>query len=262
MARFLGAFWLTALLSALAAPAERAVVRVGMDTRSRPWAFVPGLDYAQEDFSKPPRISEAQLRELVGVDVDFLRALEPRLAASLRIVPAAWETIESGLVEGRFDMIVNAWTPTSRMPKEIVASDPYYEWGLLVATRAGDEAVRSHRDLAGRSVGHYRHPTIDRSAMNLGAKRLVGFEDSDALFEALAGKQVDAVIEDSTYVRWRVANDTRFRAVGEPLNRHGYHVALRRSDAELLRRVQKAIGELVAAGEPEKIRKRWETKRP
>jgi polar amino acid transport system substrate-binding protein len=256
-----GALWLTALLPALAAPAERGVIRVGMDTRSRPWAFVPGLDYTQEDFAKPPSISEAQLAELVGVDIDFLKALEPRLAAGLRIVPAAWETIESGLLEGRYDVIVNAWTPTPRMSDEIVASDPYYEWGLLVAARADEQALRSYRDLAGRSVGHYRHPTIDRSVMNLGAKRLVGFDDSDALFEALAGKQVDAVIEDSTYVRWRVANDKRFRSVGEPLNRHGYHVALRRSDAELLQRVQKAIRELVATGEPEKIRKRWETRR-
>jgi polar amino acid transport system substrate-binding protein len=261
----LRALWLAALLpaqAAPAAPAERAVIRVGMDTRSRPWAFVPGLDYSQEDFSKPPRISEAQLRQLEGVDIDFLKAFEGRLGASLRIEPAAWETIESGLLEGRFDMIVNAWTPTSRMSEQIVASDPYYEWGLLPAGRADDKALRSYRDLAGRSVGHYRHPTIDRSVTNLGAKRLVPFDDSDQLFEALAAGSVDAVIEDSTYVRWRAANDTRFKAVGEPMNRHGYHVALRRSDAELLQRVQKAIRELVAAGEPGRIRKRWEAKRP
>jgi glutamine transport system substrate-binding protein len=256
-----GAFWLALALPALAAPAEREVLRVGMDTRSRPWASVPGLDYSKEDFSKAPRISEAQLRELEGVDVDFLEALEPRLGASLRIVPAAWESIESGLLEGRYDMIVNAWTPTLRMSAEIVASDPYYEWGLLVAVRADDEAVHSYRDLAGRSVGHYRHPTVDRSVAHLGAKRLVPFDDSDALFDALAAGQVDAVIEDSTYVRWRAAGDGRFKTVGEPMNRHGYHVALRRQDTELVQRVQQAIRDLVAAGVPQVIRKRWEAPR-
>src|SRR5262245_12875187 len=128
----LRALGLALALPALAPAAEGDVLRVGMDTRSRPWAFVPGLDYSKEDFSKPPRVSEAQLRQLEGVDIDFLKALEPRLGASLRVVPAAWETIESGLLEGRYDMIVNAWTPTSRMSPEIAASEPYYEWGLLV----------------------------------------------------------------------------------------------------------------------------------
>lgn len=252
---------LSVLVAALAPASERGVIRVGMDTRSRPWAYVPGLDYSQEDFSKPPRIGEAQLRQLEGVDIDILKALEARLGDSLRIVPAAWDSIETGLLDGRYDIIVNAWTPTTRMSEEIVASDSYYEWGLLVAVRAEDTTVRSYRDLAGRSVGHYRHPTIDRSVATLAAKRLVPFDDSDALFEALAGKEIDAAIEDSTYVRWRVANDARFRAVGEPMNRHGYHVALRRRDAELFQRVQRAIRELVASGELDAIRRRWETRR-
>ena len=254
------ALLLATLLATLAASPERSVIRVGMDTRSRPWAYVPGLDYSQEDFSKPPRVGEAQLKQLEGVDIDVLKALEARLDATLRIVPAAWDSIEAGLLEERYDVIVNAWTPTTRMPEEIVASDPYYEWGLLVAVLADDTTVRSYLDLAGRSVGHYRHPTIDRSVATLAAKRLVAFDDSDAVFEALARKEIDAAIEDSTYVRWRVANDARFRAVGEPMNRHGYHVALRRRDSELFQRVQKAIRELVASGEPERIRRRWETR--
>ena len=250
-----------ALICALAGPTERATIRVGMDTRSRPWAYVPGLDYSREDFSKAPRISEAQLQLLEGVDIELLKALERRLGSRLRIVPAAWDTIEDGLLEGRYDLILNAWTPTPRMSAEIVASDPYYEWGLLVTVRADDASVASYRDLAGRSVGHFRHPTVDRSVVTLGAQRLVPFDDSDALFEALAARQIDAAIEDSTYVRWRVANDQRFRAVGEPLNRHGYHVALRRRDAGLLQRVQDAVGELIESGERDEIRRRWEKRR-
>jgi len=45
---------------------------------------------------------------------------------------------------------------------------------------------------------------------------------------------------------------------GEPLNRHGYHVGLRRADADLLDRVQAAIRDLVAAGEIERLWKKWE----
>jgi ABC-type amino acid transport substrate-binding protein len=47
--------------------------------------------------------------------------------------------------------------------------------------------------------------------------------------------------------------------VGDRLNRHGYHVGLRREDRELLARVQAAIEDLVSSGEMDRIRARWES---
>jgi polar amino acid transport system substrate-binding protein len=232
-----------------------------MDTRSRPWAFVPNLDYSQEDFSRPPRIGEAQIRALQGVDIDVLRALERRLGVEMRIVPAAWATIEEGLLDGRYDLVMNGWAPTTRTPKDIVATAPYYEWGLQIAVRADDPSIRSYRDVAGKTLGYFEHPINERTASTLGARRLVALDDSDALFEELAQRRLDVVIEDSTYVRWRVANDPKFRAVGEPLNRHGYHLGLRRSDTALFERLQAALQSLTAGEEIARIRKRWESPR-
>ena len=42
------------LAAGTARAAEPDVVRVGMDTRSRPWVYVPGLDYSREDWTKAP----------------------------------------------------------------------------------------------------------------------------------------------------------------------------------------------------------------
>jgi ABC-type amino acid transport substrate-binding protein len=255
-------FALAAILALFVqAPEPGAVIRVGMDTRSRPWAFVPSLDYSQEDFARPPRISEAQLRSLQGVDIDILRALEGQMGADLRIVPAAWATIEEGLLDGRYDLIMNGWAPTTRTPKDIVATTPYYEWGLQIAVRADDVSIRSYKDVAGKTLGYFEHPITERTANTLGARRLVALDDSDALFEELAQRRLDVVIEDSTYVRWRVANDVQFRAVGEPLNRHGYHIGVRRSDTALFERVQAGLKVLMAGEEIARIRKRWESPR-
>src|SRR5262245_56608034 len=101
------------LLAMLAAP-EPAVLRVGMDTRSRPWAFVPGLDYAAEDYEAAPRVSPAQLEQIVGVDVDVLKALCARLGVTPRIVPVAWNSIEQGLLDGKYDVFMNAWVPSTK----------------------------------------------------------------------------------------------------------------------------------------------------
>jgi ABC-type amino acid transport substrate-binding protein len=140
--RRLPAVVVVTLLALGASRAESEVLRVGMDTRSRPWAYVPGLDYSREDYSKAPRITPAQLKLLEGLDIDFVKALEARLPASLVIVPTAWESIEQGLVDERFDLLINAWVPSTRTSKQIVASAPYYWWVLFLATRADDTAIR------------------------------------------------------------------------------------------------------------------------
>lgn len=229
-----------------------------MDTRSRPWAFVPGLDYTKEDWTEAPKITPAQIAQLQGVDIEVLKALARRLDVSPEIVPSAWTGIEQGLLDKRFDIILNAWIPNSKTPPGIVASSAYYDWGLLVAVRARDMRIKSYRELAGMKVGYFRDLVVDRSVRNLGAAQLIPLDDSDQLFDELGGGGIDAAVEDSTYVRWRVAHDNTFRAVGDPLNRLGYHVGLRKTDTELYRRVEAAIRDFVDSGEAAKIRERWE----
>ena len=140
-----------------------------------------------------------------------------------------------------------------------MACAPYYDWGLRGRASAPiSGGIASYRDLAGKRVGHFKDRVVSRGVQSLAASILVALEDSDELFDELAAGELDAVVEDSTYVRWRVAHDSRFKVAGERLNRYGYHIGLRREDRALYDRVQAGIRALVASGEPAKIRARWE----
>ena len=237
------------------------VLRVGMDTRSPPWSFVPGLDYSKEDPAKDPQVSEAQLKKLTGIDVDFATALGQGLGMSVRIVPVAWFDLENALLAKRIDAILNAWTPGRLTPATIVASDPYYEWGLLLAVRSDDARVKSYADLAHVTVGHFNSQVVERTLRSIGAGKLQVYDAQEALFDALAAKKVDAILYDSPYVYWRVSRDNTFRIVGEPLNKLGYHVGMRREDAALVGKVKVALAAIAGSGERERLRKKWETPR-
>jgi polar amino acid transport system substrate-binding protein len=247
------------LFLATGALSAQEVLRVGMDTRSPPWSFVPGLDYSQEDPEKDPRVSEAQLRKVTGIDVDSAQALGRHLGLAVRVVPVAWFDLENALLSKRIDAILNAWTPGRLTPATIAASEPYYEWGLLLATRADDPTIKSYSDLSHATVGHFRSQVVERTLRSIRARRLQVYDVQEALFADLAARKIDAILYDSPYVRWRASRDTAFRTVGEPLNRLGYHVGLRREDAALLTRVQAAIRQMAESGEKERIREKWET---
>ena len=228
-----------------------------MDTRSPPWSFVPGLDYAREDVAKDPSLTEADLERATGIDVDVSHAIGQRLGMRIKIVPVAWFNLEKALADERIDAIVNAWTPGRLTSPAVAATDEYYEWGLLVAVRARDPRINSYADLAGMTVGHFRSQVVERTLRSVGAQ-LKAYDVQEALFTDLKNSVVDAVLYDSPYVRWRVANDTSFRTVGEPLNRLGYHVGIRKADTALLGQVRVAVKDLVASGESERIRRKWE----
>lgn len=246
-----------ALLLSPAALAQGAF-RVGMDTRSPPWSFVPGLDYSAEDPNEDPQVGEAQLRKATGIDVDVAQAVARKLGRPLQIVPVAWFDLEPALVAGRIDAIACAWTPGRQTPPEIVATDAYYEWGLLLAARADDASLRTLADLEHASVGHFQSQVVERTLRSVGAQSLRVYDKQETLFDDLKAGKIRAILYDSPYVRWRVARDKSFKTVGEPLNRLGYHVGLRRQDTALVAQVQAAVREIAASGERERIRKRWE----
>jgi ABC-type amino acid transport substrate-binding protein len=248
------------LLLALALPASVRAdeLRVGMDTRTPPWSFVPGVDYTADDFTKDPAPSEAQLKAVQGIDVDIAHALARHLGATLRIVPVAWFGQEQGLVTKRYDAIVGAWTPNPKTPAEIAATAPYYNWGLQIAVRADNQKVKSYADLAGARIGHYRDAAAERTVRSLAAGSLASFDSQEVMFDELKAGKLAAVLFDSPYVLWRVARDKELRAVGAPLNRLGYHVGVRKEDEALFDRLEAAVRAIVAAGDVTKIQRKWE----
>ncbi len=238
-------------------------MRVGLDPRSAPWAFVPGYDYTREDVHAPPKLAAEQLSRLTGIDIDVLRALESRMGVHAEIVQTPWLDLEAGLLASRYDVILNAWTPSARTPDAIVATEPYYEWGLLVAARAADASIRSVGDLADKRIGHVSDPSVLPAlralGSGIGAKLVVVDQGGEELFARVGRGELDAIVFDSAFVRWRVGREAAFRVVGEPLNHLGYHVGVRASDKALLEKVQAAVKGFVASPEAREIRRRWES---
>jgi ABC-type amino acid transport substrate-binding protein len=232
---------------ALAADDPR-ILRVGIDTRTPPWAFVPGLDFSKEDQFAAPKVTDAQLATAQGFEVELVQALAHRLGMKARLVPASWYRLEQGLKNAQFDVILSSWTPNPKTPPDVAASISYCDWGLVLTVRAGETRIHSPADLEGRRVGHMRDPAVSSALREMGGGSFIQEEDADKLFAELKAGALDAVLFDSFYARWKISQDPAFRIVGEPLNRLGYHVGVLKSDARLLERVDAAIRGLLASG--------------
>jgi ABC-type amino acid transport substrate-binding protein len=252
------------LLAATAVPHPAERLRLGLDVRSAPWAYIVGRDWRREDLRREPIVSPREFARLEGLDVDVMRALEKQMRVSFEIVPASWFQLETGLLERRYDLMLGSWTPSPRTPDVICASPPYCRWGLLLVVRIGG-GIRTPLDLEGHRIGHYRDASVAEglNALGLGlGSEMVGFDDGLRLFEALGAGELDAAVYDSTFVRWYVATHPGLKILGSPLNQLGYHIGVRRVDAVLCERIGAAIEALRVSGELERIQRRWEAGGP
>ena len=254
---------LVAALATLAAAPTWATppeLRIGLAVDNPPWAYAPErLPQLLAGETAMPAITPAQLRSLAGFEIDVAALLCRQMGVTPRFVPTDWAALEQQLLEGRFDVILSAWTPSRRTPPDVVASEPYATWGLVVTVRA-DSKVGGYADLARAAVvGHYSDPAVERTLRSLGLAQTRSYDSEGTLFRDLKLGVLDAVVHDSTYARWRVKADPSLRIAGEPLNRMGYHVGVRRQDAELLAKVQAALKQI--GPQVEGLRATWETAR-
>ena len=122
------------------------------------------------------------------------------------------------------------------------------------------EVMKAVADLGQQKlrVGHIDDPAVKRSLYALGGGRFEVRTTVPQLFSDLIDSKLDAVVYDSLYVRWRASRQHDVRVVGEPLNRLGYHLGLRKADAALLREVEAAVRTLRDSGELSRIQARWE----
>lgn len=241
--------------------ADPPQLRIGISSDNPPWSFVPerlAPLLAGQTTTLPP-VTPAQFKTLMGLDVDVAHALARQMGSSATLVPANWLSIEKELLAGKFDVIVSSWTPSRKTPPEVVSSDPYYAWGLVIAVRSGS-TVKSLADLTSAgTVGHYADPAVEQTLRSLASVRTRSYDSEGALFRDLREGKIDAVVHDSTYARWRVNAEPTLRIVGEPLNKLGYHVGLRRQDKELMAKVQAAVKALAVSPEMAKIKATWES---
>ena len=239
----------------LAAGADLRELRVGMETRLPPWSFVPDIPRRPT-----PAMSAAELQKLTGLDVEVMKAVAAQLKRTPVIVPTVWYELERDLLANRFDAILSAWTPSPVTPATIASSPAYCDWGLVVTVRAADDRVKAVADLGQQKlrVGHIDDPAVKRSLYALGGGRFEVRTTVPQLFRDLIDSKLDAVVYDSLYVRWRASRQHDVRVVGEPLNRLGYHLGLRKADAALLREVEAAVRTLRDSGELSRIQARWE----
>lgn len=180
-----------------AADAEKSdkVYKIATDTTFAPFEF------------------ENDKGEMVGVDLDILKAIAEDQGFQYDLVIAGFSAAVTGLEAGEYDGVIAGMSITPAREEKYDFSEPYYDSGVGMAV-AADSEIASYDDLNGKTVaakiGTEGCSFAESIAEQYGFS-IIQFEDSASMYQdVLAGNSV-ACFDDYPVLGYEISRGTALK---------------------------------------------------
>ena len=215
--------------------------------------YVVGTDAAYAPFE-----SQNEKGEIVGFDIDVVKAVAAKAGFEVKFVNTPWEGIFNTLAQGDRDFLVSAITITDERKQTMDFSDPYFDAQQLIAVKETSK-VAKFDDLKKLKVGVQTGTTGDEVVTKLQGKNSTNvkrFESTPLALKELESGGVDAVVADNGVVINYVANNagSKFKTVSDKsFMPEQYGLAVKKGNAELQAALNKGLAAIKADGTYDKI---------
>ncbi len=214
------------------------------------------------DAAYAPFESQNEKGEIVGFDIDIVRAIAQKAGIEVKFVNTPWEGIFNALKQGDRDLLVSSITITDERKQSMDFTTPYFDAHQLIAVK-GDSKVARFDDLKTLRVGVQTGTTGDETISRLQGKNspnIKRFESTPLALKELEAGGIDAVVADNGVVINYVANNaaSKFKTVNDPaFVPEQYGIAVRKGNADLLAKLDQGLAAIRADGSYDRIHAKY-----
>ncbi len=219
------------------------------------------------DASFPPMEFVDEAKNIVGFDVDLIQAIAKDQKIEVEIKNVAWDGIFAGLEAGQYDAILSSVTITDERKEKYDFSEPYFNANQGIVVRADDTAIKSEKDLAGKTVGVQIETTGAIAVRKIEGAKIKQFDTPDLAMLDLVNKNVDAVVVDTpvaaNYALQAAQFKGKLKIAGEIVTNEVYGMTVQKGDPKkLLPLFNAGLKNVKASGEYKRIYEKWIGKAP
>ena len=191
---------------------------------------------------------------IVGIDAEIAKAIADELGMELEIEDIAFDSIIPEIVSGKADMGLAGMTVTEDRMQSVDFSDTYAKASQKIIVTE-DSEIASPDDLKGVIVGVQLGTTGDIYVSDLEADGTTveryskGFE----AVQALSQGKIDAVVIDGEPAKTFVAETEGLKILEESFTDEEYAIAVKKSNTELLEKINGALKTLKDNGTLDEI---------
>jgi ABC-type amino acid transport substrate-binding protein len=197
-----------------------------------------------------------------GLDVDLGNEIAKDLGIEAKWVKAnGYEHLFELLKGGEAEIVISAIAEDPAKSGDFAFSTPYYESGDAIAHQRNKFDIKDLASLSGKKVGVTTGRPGDtfmarqKTASKVTIKR---FSTTDDALGALNRTEIDAVVGDEpliTYSSFKSYPNTTTLPV--LINKYKYAVVVRKTETDLLSKINATIARLQSAGELKKYEETW-----
>lgn len=203
--------------------------------------------------------------ELVGFDIDMAKEAARRMGIEVKFQSIDWILKETELNSGKIDMIWNGYTISEERKKMVNFSEPYMD-GRHILIVPKDSSVMKFEDIEGKSIATQNASTGLDILNNKGiASKLKGGEPvlydsfNDAFMDLTSGR-IEGLVGDEIMVMYVLKQKNavdQYKVI--PIEGENYEngVGVRKSDTELLKKLNEALNAMKKDGTAAKISNEW-----
>lgn len=207
-----------------------------------------------------PFAYETPTKEIVGYDIDIIRAVAQKAGLQIKIVNTPWTGIFAALNNGDVDLVISGVTINDKRKQSYDFTAPYFEARQLIAVNK-DSTVKNLKDLSGKKVAVVTGSTADDIASREFGKTnpdIRRFENTPTIISELANGGVDAAIGDNGVIAFRVQEHKSLKTVDDPsFPKEYFGIVVKQGNKALLDRINKGLAAVVADGSYAKIYRTW-----
>ena len=145
--------------------------------------------------------------EFTGIDVDLLKEAAKMQGFNIEMKFIGFSAAVQSLENHQADAMIAGMTITPEREKSFDFSTPYFESGIQLAVKKGNDKIQSYKDLKGKKVGVKVGTESADYIMNHKDEygyTVKQFDTADQLYDAVKVNAVDAIMDDYPVIGYAI----------------------------------------------------------
>ena len=210
-----------------------------------------GFIIATDTTFAPFEFQNAQ-SQYVGIDVELLSAIATNQGFTYDLKPLGFSAAVAALESSQVDGVIAGMSITEDRKLKYDFSAPYYDSGVVMAIRAGDDEIKSYDDLRGKRVAAKtgtEGATFAEGIRDQYGFSLVYFDESPFMYEEVKSGNSAACFEDYPVMGYGISQGNGLKMVTgmERGSSYGFAV-LKGKNQDLLRMFDQGLANVKANG--------------
>ncbi len=238
-----------------------AAVATGLGTAGAAMAQdKPSVNVATDPSFVPFEMLDSETDEMVGFDMDIINEVAKRAGFEVNLTTMKFSGIIPAVQTGSQEIAIAGTTITEEREKVVDFSDPYYDSGLRLMVREGNDDIETLEDLKGKSVSTKIGSTsYDFLQEKLGdSAEITPYPGTSDMYMALLGRNVDAAFYDAPNVAYfaQTQGEGRAKVVGPLYEGQQYGIVFHQG-SQWLEPTNEALAAMREDGTYDEIYTKW-----